>query len=244
MSIASADSNWFLHPITGIQCVIHFRRDRTIIRLIVAILGCRLLTSVSVVSRADAPLVRDSLIDLSEWDFDRDGSVELTGEYEFHWLQHLDSMDFLRLDAANPDYQYVSRECNSAVIDGETIGGSGFATYRVNVLVSSREELAIKLPDFGTTYRVYIDADEKFSAGVAGKSQSTTRAGYKTGIAYFEPRGNRVEIILQITNAGPSRRSTSQRFCSVWRDPHYRSLQCLSLRHATGEPVESLSGVV
>jgi len=67
--------------------------------------------------------VRDGLIDLSEWDFDRDGSVEL----------------------------------------------------------------AIKHPNFETGYRVYINAKEKFSAGVAGKSQQTTQA-------------SRVEIILQISD--------------------------------------------
>lgn len=163
-------------------------------------LCCCLLSSVSVISRADAPSVRDGLIDLSEWDFDRDGSVQLTGDYEFYWMQQLDSMDFLQLDNSNPHYQYVPREWNGAIVDGEAIGGSGFATYRVNVLVSARRELAIKLPDFGTAYRVYIDGEEKFSAGVAGKTQQTTQAEYRTGIARFKPRGNRVEIILQVSN--------------------------------------------
>ena len=151
-------------------------------------------------SRADTPQVRDGLIDLTDWNFDRDGWLALTGNYEFYWLQHLSSTEFLQLDENNPTLQYVPGEWNGAIIDGETISGVGYATYRVNVLVSTRRALALKLPDFGTASRVYINGEEKFSAGIAGKSAATTQAGYRTGIARFEPRGNRVEIILQVSN--------------------------------------------
>ena len=40
---------------------------------------------------AEAPRVVDGLIDLSEWNFERDGVVNLTGDWEFFWSEFLDS---------------------------------------------------------------------------------------------------------------------------------------------------------
>lgn len=152
------------------------------------------------ISRADTPQVRDGLIDLTDWNFDRDGWVELSGDYEFYWLQHLNSSDFLKLDHESPVYQYVPTPWNGAMIEGETINGTGFGTYRVNVLVSTRWELALKLPDFGTAYRVYIDGEEKLSGGVAGTTAETTQPDYRTGVVRFTPRSNRIEVIIQVSN--------------------------------------------
>ena len=43
------------------------------------------------------PLVQNGLLDLSEWDFARDGSIELNGTWQFYWNQHLDP-DLIRLE--------------------------------------------------------------------------------------------------------------------------------------------------
>lgn len=142
----------------------------------------------------------DGLIDLSDWNFNRDGWVELSGNYEFYWQRHLSTKDFLRLDRQDVRYQYVPAPWNGAVVGDETLSGVGYATYRVNVLVSTRQALALKLPDFGTAFRVYIDGEEKFSGGIAGTSEATTKPAYRTGVAQFIPRGNRIEIIYQVSN--------------------------------------------
>lgn len=166
--------------------------------LSIVILCCLLILSAS--AHAEEPRVRDGLIDLSDWDFTKDGWVELSGNYEFYWQEQLDSKDFLRVDRSDPLYQYVPASWNGAIVNDKPIDGVGFATYRVNVLVSTRRELALKLPDFGTAYRLYVDGEEKFSAGIVGKNAETTQPEYRTGVALFVPRANRVEVILQISN--------------------------------------------
>jgi signal transduction histidine kinase len=153
-----------------------------------------------ILGQADAPRVVDGLIDLSDWNFNRDGRVILSGNYEFYWQQHLSSKDFLLLDRSKIQYQYVPSPWNGALVDGEALSGVGYATYRVNVLVSTRQPLALKIPDFGTAVRVYIDGEELFSAGEAGASKETTEPAYRTGVTQFTPRGNRVEVIFQVSN--------------------------------------------
>ena len=142
----------------------------------------------------------DGLMNLNDWNFDRDGWVELSGNYEFYWQRHLDAKDFLRIEPSETQYQYVPGPWNGAVVHGETLTGVGYATYRVNVLVSTRAPLALKVPDFGTAFRLYVDGEEKFSAGKAGTSEATTEPAYRTGVTQFTPRSNRVEIIYQVSN--------------------------------------------
>ena len=40
------------------------------------------------------PKAVKGVLDLSDWDLKKDGPVDLIGEYEFYWLQHLLPQDF------------------------------------------------------------------------------------------------------------------------------------------------------
>jgi len=41
-----------------------------------------------------SPKAVKGVLDLTDWDFKRDGSVELSGECEFYWMKHLKPLDF------------------------------------------------------------------------------------------------------------------------------------------------------
>ena len=41
-----------------------------------------------------APRAIKGVLDLSDWDLQKDGPVDLIGEYEFYWMQHLMPEDF------------------------------------------------------------------------------------------------------------------------------------------------------
>ncbi|MDJ0987868.1 MAG: hypothetical protein QNJ26_20160, partial [Desulfobacterales bacterium] len=44
--------------------------------------------------RQIAPKVVNGTLDLSDWDLSADGPLNLVGEYEFYWNQHLSPSDF------------------------------------------------------------------------------------------------------------------------------------------------------
>ena len=46
-----------------------------------------LLLSCAAESKREAPTAVNGVIDLSDWDFERDGPVELIGEWKVHWGQ-------------------------------------------------------------------------------------------------------------------------------------------------------------
>ena len=45
-------------------------------------------------TRRPPPRAVKGALDLTDWDFETEGPVDLRGEYEFYWSQHLSPSDF------------------------------------------------------------------------------------------------------------------------------------------------------
>lgn len=97
------------------------------------------------------PLASRGVIDLREWDFEKDGPIDLKGEWEFYWKKLLAPSD---LASAGPrpalakSYIQAPGKWNAHVVDGKEIGGQGFATYRLKVLLPPKSEgLGFHIPD-------------------------------------------------------------------------------------------------
>ena len=45
-------------------------------------------------ARRVPPKAVKGILDLSDWDLKKDGPIDLIGEYEFYWMQHLLPGDF------------------------------------------------------------------------------------------------------------------------------------------------------
>ena len=60
-----------------------------ILSFLVFIIACR-----HNAARRTPPRAIKGVLDLADWDFKNEGPVELSGEYEFYWNQHLTPSDF------------------------------------------------------------------------------------------------------------------------------------------------------
>ena len=149
------------------------------------------------------PVAEKGVLDLSHWDFERDGPVDLTGEYEFYWNQWINPANFIqnRFALPTPDFIAVPRVWNDYEIDGHALPGEGFATYRLTVLLNHRDaDLAVKLLEMATSYNLFIDGQKLSSAGVAGKTAESSRPGFRPEVIGFNSHGNSLEIVVQISN--------------------------------------------
>lgn len=151
-------------------------------------------------SRAPEPDVRGGIIDLSDWSFEQQGTVELNGEWELYWREFLTSADLRRQDTENPRTIEVPGTWNGLIINDQQIGAEGYATYRLNILTSRRDPLALKMPDAGTAIRVIVDGEELLNAGTPGTDEASTTPRYRPAIVQFTPTRGRVEVILHIAN--------------------------------------------
>jgi PAS domain S-box-containing protein len=149
-----------------------------------------------------APEAVGGVLNLSGWDFVTDGPVNLSGEWEFYWQQHLDPHDFAR---SNPSprtgYIRLPGYWNGYDVDGKTLSGDGYATYRLRVqLKPANRHIALRLLEISTAYSLYLNGEKVGTAGVAGKNRQTTVPRYSPQIVDFKVEFNPLEIILQVSN--------------------------------------------
>ena len=141
-------------------------------------------------------------IDLRGWDFESDGPVDLTGEYEFYWQQHLLPAAFSHGPApVKPGFIPVPEFWNGYRLDGLKLPGQGFATYRLTVrLPNPREPLALEIREISTAYVCFLDQTPVVSVGSAGATQDTTVPAQFPVVVPFRPESDRIDILLQVSN--------------------------------------------
>jgi PAS domain S-box-containing protein len=142
------------------------------------------------------------VLDLTGWDFEQDGPVDLSGEWEFYWRQHLYSQQFAL--PRQPDisaYVNVPQCWNAYSVEGGALPGQGFATFRLTIRMSQpADSLAFDRLDISSAYRLYVNGKKVDAVGIAGKSFETTDPGFHRGISHFVAGDNTTEVILQVSN--------------------------------------------
>lgn len=155
-----------------------------------------------VVPQKTAPEAVGGVLDLSGWDFATGGPVNLSGEWEFYWQQHLEPRDFT---GSNPPLRSgfirVPGYWNGYEVNGKKLSGDGFATYRLRVQLNrTNRHLALRLLEISTAYTLYLDGEKVGASGVAGKDRQTTVPRHSPQIVDFKVEADPMEIILQVSN--------------------------------------------
>jgi PAS domain S-box-containing protein len=148
------------------------------------------------------PKAVKGVLDLSNWDFEKDGRVELRGECEFYWSQHLFPLNFFK--APFPEktgFIPIPGYWKNKEVGGVKHPGDGFATYRLNIILKEKKQaLALRILEISVAYNLYINGRHAISLGVPGQTRAMTVARQMYQVVDFEPETNRVEIILQVSN--------------------------------------------
>ncbi len=150
------------------------------------------------------PLAKDGLLDLRDWSFSAKGSVQLNGQWEFYWRTRpeatwLTSQNLIDQGVRGSTVN-VPGYWNDGSTDGLKYSEDGYATYRLTVLVSTRDELALKFLSVGTAYTLWIDGREMLTVGHPGTSEASTTPEYAPQIVRFRPTSSRVDIRIYVSN--------------------------------------------
>ncbi len=153
------------------------------------------------ISAKDPPMAVQGVLDLRQWDFEKDGVIDLSGKYEFFWMQHLYPHDFVSTPhPAHDGFITVPGIWNNRRLHDEKISGKGYATYRLRILLRKRQQLAFEFADMATAYRVYADGEEILSVGIAGTTHQATVPQYCTQVIEFTPTSNQFNLLLLVSN--------------------------------------------
>ncbi|WP_168735980.1 hybrid sensor histidine kinase/response regulator [Cohnella fermenti] len=144
----------------------------------------------------------DGVLDLTGWDFERDGEVRLGGEWEFYWNELLAADDFA--DPAVISRRTVGNVPNiwsDYAIEGQKLPGFGYATYRLNIKLNDAEqELALKIPMLSTSCAVMVNGILVARCGQVSEQPEDAIAQYNPQIVRFHADHEQLEIIVQISN--------------------------------------------
>lgn len=146
------------------------------------------------------------VIDLSDWNFAQNGAIDLNGEYEFYWQQLLLAEDLRRGQFLPQQYMSVPDSWKGHFFAGQKLPGTGFATYRLTVLLPSpAPHLALKFLDMGTAFTVFANGKQILAVGVVGQTAETSAPRYAPQIVDVPGDSNRLELVFHVSNFAHNR---------------------------------------
>ncbi|MBF8984236.1 response regulator [Lutibacter sp. B2] len=180
-----------------------FINKKYIIIIFVLLIGILFICSSNSGTHKKMPIVKKGLLDLNQWNFQKDGPIKLDGEWEFYWNQLLTYDNFHGDDKKYKPSGYfnVPSVWNKYKIDDKNLLGEGYATYRLKIKTNDIDDLkGLKILTQSTAYKLMINRETIATSGIVGKSKETTVPEYKPQIAHFKNDSNEFEIIIQVSN--------------------------------------------
>jgi len=122
-----------------------------------------------------APKAVKGVLDLSNWDFDKDGPVDLSGEYAFYWNQLIYPQVFSSGRAPEKSgFIAVPGFWHTFKSEKLHTTAQGYATYHLRIIVNPNKgarSLAIKYLDMGSALNLFLDGKKICSVGMVGKTR-------------------------------------------------------------------------
>jgi signal transduction histidine kinase len=156
--------------------------------------GCR--------NNTTSPSAIKGKIDLSSWNFDKNGSTELKGEWEFYWDTLIAPREFASiLPARTPAFIKIPHTWQGSSVNGIKLPGYGKATYRVHVqLPDNRKVYALSLIQAISSYRIWVDTVLISQEGVIPESGRNFEATYRPGVISFTPSQQTFTLTIQVAS--------------------------------------------
>jgi signal transduction histidine kinase len=149
--------------------------------------------------------VRNGVMDLSGWDYERNNRIKLDGEWEFYWNRLLAPDDFERAGAemlSRPALIKVPSVWNGKSVDGQRLPAHGFATYRMVLKnVPFDGVFALKKTNIRFSSAVYANGHKLFEDGKPSVTTADYEAGNVPRIGFFSvDKGSDIEIMVHAAN--------------------------------------------
>ncbi|MBN2011547.1 response regulator [candidate division KSB1 bacterium] len=150
------------------------------------------------------PHADNGILDLTAWNFEHDGSVQLSGQWELYWDQILNPEDFDTSETL-PECIFIKLPSywNRSSAQGNPLCGDGYATYRLRVnLPPCPQQLAMIALAF-TASRVYVNGTLIATNGIVGTTRDTMEPALPETTPIIIPKtvdNSHLNIIIQVSN--------------------------------------------
>jgi len=169
---------------------------------------CSILIHCAPSDKKPIPKAVKGVLDLRDWDFEKDGTVNLDGEWEFYWKE-LPVGENLELPEEKRDYLGVPRPWNGHIIKRTTengdvteeeLGGRGYATYKLKILLGEEVPLGFRLPEQGSSYSMYVNNVLLYKSGTVAVTEENSIPYRNIKYHLMKPVGQSIDILITISN--------------------------------------------
>jgi two-component sensor histidine kinase len=137
------------------------------------------------------------VLDLRAWDFDREGSTRLGGEWKFYpgrLLRESDAGETLPFALRSVPHFWRGTEAGGT-------HGRGAGTYRLRVLLPpNHPPLAIRNLTVTTAFELEVDGELLARGGRPALTPQGARAGYNPGVTQIHPLSDAMNILVRVSN--------------------------------------------
>lgn len=174
---------------------------RRILAVVLALTALLLLVINCGTPRQSSPRAVDGFLDLTNWNFAKDGPAKLDGQWEFLWNAAPPTEHRGPLSAAGPADQYaVPALWRTPTALGRRVSPHGRAVYRLRLrLPSGSGPDALYLSNVLSACQIWVDGRRVGATGdIDDAGQETPRK--HLAMPVFVPAGREVDIVLAVAN--------------------------------------------
>ncbi|MGH4050630.1 MAG: diguanylate cyclase [Clostridium sp.] len=139
------------------------------------------------------------VLELSNWDFNKNGYTSLGGEWEFYWKQSLTPKDLL---LSNKPASYVDMPMAWNKYD-KNYSSNGYATYSLTIKLNPKYKdalLGLSVPSMLSSYKLWVNGKLFSSNGIVGTSSSAQTPKSAPLTNYFFNNNDKINLVLQVSN--------------------------------------------
>jgi PAS domain S-box-containing protein len=145
------------------------------------------------------PAAQKGVMDLRQWDFNKNGSVVLKGEWEFYWKKLISPDQFKKNRDLTFEYINAPDSWNKFEIDGKKLSGIGFATYRLKI-ITREKALGLKILDMSSSSKVYVNGNLICTSGFPASTKEQTIPFYAPSVTALENNSGVLDIVIHVSN--------------------------------------------
>jgi len=145
----------------------------------------------------------EAVLDLSEWSFEEDGAIRISGiSWEFYWNKLYTPKDFrISRILEKPAFIPNAQAWNGTVIGGRKLDEDGFATYRLRILLPDRKgPFGFYIQNQDSAYKLWINGRLLAENGIVADTKEEYTPQRLPQLFHFQGEDRELEIVVQVAN--------------------------------------------
>lgn len=167
--------------------------------ILIILAFCVILFSIFIGIKPKDSIVKNGVLDLTKIS-NVNSPVKLNGEWEFYFGQ-LVSTDGKIHNTKNKEIVKVPANwSNYKDKDNKNLPSNGYGVYKISIKSTKDTNLAVKIPQIGSSYNLWIDGKIRYSSGQVGKNADESKPKWTTKVINFSVQNEYTEIMIEVAN--------------------------------------------